>query len=272
MENNISTKAEIDESVVIGQDVTIESFAKIDKGVKIGDGTWIGANVTIYEGAKIGKNCKIFPGAVIAAEPQDLKYKGEKTFVEIGDHTTIREYVTINKGTASRGYTKVGNHCLLMAYTHVAHDCVVGDHVILSNSVQVAGEVEINDWAIIGGNSAVHQFCKIGEHAMVSGMSGVLSDVPPYTKVAGMPVIYQGINYVGMKRRAFSREQIDTIHQFYRIIFQENYNTSQAVAHIELNYSPSEERDLILNFIKSATRGIIKSPIKQKKATEAVSD
>lgn len=266
MSNSISPKADIEEGAQIGKDVTIEAFVKISKDVVIGDGTWIGANATIYNGARIGRNCQIFPGAVISAIPQDLKYKGEETFVEVGDNTTIRECVTINKGTAAKNVTQVGSNCLLMAYSHVAHDAILGDHVILANGVQVAGEVEIDNWAVIGGNSAIHQFCRIGEHAMVSGMSGILSDVPPFTKVAGMPCNYQGINYIGLKRRGFSKEQIDTIHEFYRIFFQEAYNTSQAVAHIELNYPASEERDVIINFVKGSSRGIVGSAHKQNQA------
>lgn len=258
MSDQISQKAEIHPSANIGNNVTVESFARIEKDVTIGDGSCICSNAIIYEGAKLGKNCKVFPGAVIAAIPQDLKFKGEKSFVEIGDNTVIREAVTINRGTAAKSVTKIGNNCLLMAYVHIAHDCILGDYCILSNGVQIAGEVEMDDWVIIGGMSSIHQFCRIGKHVMVSGMSGVLSDIPPYLKAAGIPVVYQGINYVGLKRREFSKEMIDDIHNMYRIIYQENYNTSQALEFIDKNFNESPMKKEILNFIKSSQRGIIK--------------
>lgn len=258
MSDQISQKAEIHPDANIGKNVIIESFAKLEKGVVIGDGSWIGCNAIIYEGAKLGKNCKVFPGAVISAIPQDLKFKGEKSFVEIGDNTVIRESVTINRGTAAKSVTKIGNNCLLMAYVHLAHDCILGDYCILSNGVQIAGEVEMDDWVIVGGMSTIHQFCRIGKHVMISGMSGVLSDIPPYLKAAGIPVVYQGINYVGLKRREFTKEMIDDIHNIYRIIYQEKYNTSQAMKYIEKNLSQSQIKDEILTFIKSSKRGIIK--------------
>jgi UDP-N-acetylglucosamine acyltransferase len=258
MSEQISQKAEVHPEANIGKNVIIESFAKIEKGVVVGDGSWIGSNAIIYEGAKLGKNCKVFPGAVISAIPQDLKFKGEKSFVEIGDNTVIRESVTINRGTAAKSVTKIGNNCLLMAYVHVAHDCILGDYCILSNGVQLAGEVEMDDWVIVGGMSTIHQFCRIGKHVMISGMSGVLSDIPPYLKAAGIPVVYQGINYVGLKRREFTKEMIDDIHNIYRIIYQEKYNTYQANEYIEKKFSQSQTKNEILSFIKSSKRGIIK--------------
>ncbi len=261
MSQQISPKAEIHPDAIIGKNVVIEAFARIDKNVIIGDGSWIASNTTIYEGAQIGKNCKIFPGAVVSAIPQDLKFKGEKSFVEIGDNTVVRESVTINRGTAAKSITKIGSNNLLMAYSHVAHDCLIGNYCILSNGVQVAGEVEIDDWAIIGGMSTIHQFCRIGKHVMISGMSGVLSDVPPFIKAAGIPVIYQGINYVGLKRREFSKVEIDIVHDIYRIIYQEKFNTSQALEHIEKNIENSSQKTEILNFIKSSKRGIIKKSL-----------
>lgn len=258
MNQQISSKAEVHPDAIIGKNVIIESFARIDKNVTIGDGTWIASNATVYEGARIGKNCKIFPCAVISAIPQDLKFKGEESFVEIGDNTVVRECVTINRGTAAKSVTRIGSNSLLMAYSHIAHDCCIGDYCILSNGVQVAGEVEIADWAIIGGMSTIHQFCRIGKHVMISGMSGVLSDVPPFLKAAGIPVIYQGINYVGLKRRKFSKEEVDIIHNIYRILYQEKFNTSQALAFIEKNIDDSKEKNEILAFINSSKRGIIK--------------
>ena len=258
MSDQISQKAEIHPDASIGKNVIVESFARIEKGVEVGDGSWIGSNAIIYEGANLGKNCKVFPGAVISAIPQDLKFKGEKSFVEIGDNTVIRESVTINRGTAAKSVTKIGNNCLLMAYVHVAHDCLLGDYCILSNGVQIAGEVEMDDWVIVGGMSTIHQFCRIGKHVMISGMSGVLSDIPPYLKAAGIPVVYQGINYVGLKRREFTKEMINDIHDIYRIIYQEKYNTSQAIDYIEKNLGQSQMKNEILTFIKSSKRGIIK--------------
>ena len=269
MEKTISPKAEIHPEAKIGKNVTIEAFAKIDEDVVIGDDTWIGANAIIYPGARLGQSCKVYPGAVISAEPQDLKFEGEYSMVEIGDHTTIREYVTINRGTSAKGVTKVGNNTLLMAYTHLGHDVEIGDNCVISNSVQLAGEVVIEDWAVIGGMSAVHQFCRIGAHAMVSGMSGVLSDVAPFTKVFGLPVAYMGLNVVGLRRRGFNRQQIDNVHEIYRVIYQEGRNVSQAIEYIQANLDPSPEMGQIIQFIKDSKRGIVKNAIGQQAATVA---
>lgn len=268
MDHLISLKAEVHPEAVLGENVVVEAFAKIDKDVVIGEGTWIGSNAVIYSGARIGAHCKIFPGAVISAVPQDLKFKGEYTTVEIGDHTTIREYVTINRGTAAKGVTKVGSHTLLMAYTHLGHDAEVGDHCVLSNGVQVAGEVDIEDWVVVGGMSAIHQFCRIGQHAMVSGMTGVLSDVAPFTKVFGVPANYMGINYVGLKRRGFTKVQTDAIHDIFRVLYQRGMNTSQAIEYMNLYLEPSDEKDMIIRFIKNSKRGIIKGAMRGANVTE----
>ncbi len=242
----------------IAKNVVIEPFVTIDKDVEIGEGTWIGPNVTIMEGARIGKNCKIFPGSVIAAEPQDLKFEGEKTLAIIGDYTTIRENVTVNRGTKASGETRVGNHCLLMANAHVAHDCVVGDHSILVNNVALAGHVEIGEWAILGGLSAVHQFVKIGRHAMISGGTLVRKDVPPFVKAAKEPIQYVGVNSIGLRRRGFTAEQINQIQDIYRYVFQKINNISKAIEYIEADMPASPERDEIIEFIKKSPRGIIK--------------
>jgi len=263
MEQLISKKAEIHPDAQIGENVTIEAFAKIDKDVIIGDGTWIGANATIYPGARIGKDCKVFPGAVISAEPQDLKFAGEYSTVEVGDRVTVREYVTINRGTSAKGVTRVGNDTLLMAYAHLGHDVEVGSHCVVANSVQLAGEVVLEDWVVIGGMSAVHQFCRIGAHAMVSGMCGVLSDVAPFTKVFGLPAAYMGINVVGLRRRGFSREQIDNIHDIYRALYQQGRNVSQAIEYMQAYLDPSPEMGQIINFIKESKRGVIKNAVGQ---------
>ncbi|PID89757.1 MAG: acyl-[acyl-carrier-protein]--UDP-N-acetylglucosamine O-acyltransferase [Bacteroidia bacterium] len=242
----------------IADNVVIEPFVSIAKNVKIGSGTWIGSHVSIMEGAVIGKNCRIFPGAVISAIPQDLKFKGEKTTAEIGDNTTIRECVTINRGTAAKGKTIVGSNTLVMAYVHVAHDCVIGNHCILVNSVQVAGEVNIADWAILGGSTLVHQFVNIGQHVMISGGSLIRKDVPPYVKAGREPLSYAGVNSVGLRRRNFSDEKITSIQDIYRIIYQQGNNNAQAIEIIEKEMPASIERDEILMFIKNSKRGIMK--------------
>jgi UDP-N-acetylglucosamine acyltransferase len=242
----------------LGANIQIDPFSVIHKNVIIGDGTWIGSNVTIMEGARIGKNCRIFPGAVISAAPQDLKFEGEETLTYIGDNTTIREYVTINKGTKALGYTKVGSNVLLMAYVHLAHDCVVEDHCILANSVQVAGHVFIGEHAILGGSALVHQFVKIGKHSMIGGGSLVRKDVPPYTKAAREPLSYEGVNSVGLRRRGFSIEKITEIQDIYRTLFVKGLNNSKAVKLIETEFLPTGERDEILAFLKDSDRGIMK--------------
>ncbi|MCX6231005.1 MAG: acyl-ACP--UDP-N-acetylglucosamine O-acyltransferase [Bacteroidetes bacterium] len=242
----------------VAKNVVIEPFVTIDKNVIIGEGTWIGPNVTIMEGARIGKNCKIYPGAVISAPPQDLKYNGEETTVIIGDNTTIREFVTINRGTKANMETVVGNNCLLMAYVHVAHDCVIGNNCILANAATLAGHINIDDWAIIGGLSAVHQFVNIGAHTMISGGSLVRKDVPPFTKSAREPLSYVGINSIGLRRRGFTSEKIKDIQDIYRIIFLKGLNTSQAIDMIEAEISATPERDEILSFISRSSRGIMK--------------
>jgi len=254
----IQSLTNIHPNALIGENVTIESFVTISEDVEIGEGTWIGPNVVIMDGARIGKNCKIFPGAVIAGIPQDLKFNGEITTVEIGDNTSVREFCTINRGTASKGRTIVGANCLLQSYSHIAHDCVVKDFVILGSYAGLAGEVEADDYAIISPYSAVHQFSKIGRHAFVAGGSLVRKDVPPYVLVANEPLSYSGVNSVGLRRRGFSNEKITEIQDIYRYIYQKGINISQAVALIESEMAETEERNLIVNFIKSSSRGIVR--------------
>jgi UDP-N-acetylglucosamine acyltransferase len=242
----------------IARNVVIEPFVTIAKNVEIGEGTWIGPNVTIMEGARIGKNCKIFPGAVISAIPQDLKFKGEDTIVEIGDNTTIRECVTINRGTSAKGKTKVGNNCMLMAYSHVAHDCIIGNNVIIVNSVLLGGEVIVDDFAILGGGSAIHQFVHIGAHVMLQGGALVGKDIPPYVKAARFPISFAGINSIGLRRRQFTNDKISEIQEIYRMLYLRGMNVSQAIEFIEAEMPASPERDEILLFIKNSRRGIIK--------------
>ncbi|NVN96457.1 MAG: acyl-ACP--UDP-N-acetylglucosamine O-acyltransferase [Bacteroidetes bacterium] len=242
----------------VAKNVVIEPFVTIDKNVIIGEGTWIGPNVTIMEGARIGSNCKIYPGSVISAPPQDLKYNGEETTVTIGNNTTIREFVTINRGTKANMETVVGNNCLLMAYVHIAHDCIIGNNCILANAATLAGHIVIDDWAIIGGLSAVHQFVNIGSHTMISGGSLVRKDVPPFTKSAREPLSYVGINSIGLRRRGFSFEKIKEIQDIYRIIYLRGYNVTQAIDVIEAEMPATSERDEILSFISRSSRGIMK--------------
>ncbi|MDO8930111.1 MAG: acyl-ACP--UDP-N-acetylglucosamine O-acyltransferase [Bacteroidota bacterium] len=242
----------------LAENVVIEPFVTIDKDVIIGEGTRIGSSVTILPGVRIGKNCQIFPGAVIGAVPQDLKFRGEYSTVEIGDNTTIREFVTINRGTSAKGKTVIGNNCLLMAYVHVAHDCIVGNNVILVNNTQLAGEVIVDDYAILAGMVAVHQFVHVGSHVMIAGGSLVRKDVPPFIKAGREPLSYVGINSIGLRRRNISNEKIREIQEIYRYIYQKGLNISQAVEIIEAEMPASTERDEILLFIKDSKRGIIR--------------
>jgi UDP-N-acetylglucosamine acyltransferase len=242
----------------IADNVVIEPFACIHKNVIIDEGTWVGSHVTIMEGARIGKNCKIFPGATISSIPQDMKFAGEETTVEIGDNTVIREYVTVNRGTVEHYRTTIGTNCLLMAYVHVAHDCIIGDHCILVNAVQMAGHVKVDDWAIIGGSTSIHQFVKIGCHVMIAGGSLVRKDVPPYTKAAREPLSYTGINSIGLRRRGFTNDKINEIQEIYRQIYLRGLNNSKALDVVELEMPSSTERDEIINFIRNSDRGIMK--------------
>ncbi len=242
----------------IANNVVIEPFVTIHKNVVIDEGTWIGSNVTIMDGARIGKNCRIFPGAVISGIPQDLKFAGEDTTAEIGDNTTIRECVTINRGTKDRWKTVVGNNCLIQAYSHIAHDCVVGNNCIFSNNSTLAGHITVGDYVVLAGMVAVHQFCHIGSHAFLAGGSLVRKDVPPFVKAAREPVSYVGVNSVGLRRRGFSSDQINEIQNIYRVLFVKNNNLSKALGIIEAEYQPTEIRDEILDFIRNSNRGVMK--------------
>ena len=248
----------IDPGAKIDSSVVIDPFVCIDNNVEIGAGCKIGSNVTICEGVRIGKNVTIFPGAVIGAIPQDLKFKGEDSLVYIGDNTVIREYVTIHRGTASRGKTIVGHDCLIMAYCHIAHDCIVGNHVIMSNVTQLAGEVQVGDYAVIGGGTLVHQFTHIGAHVMIQGGSKVQKDIPPYITAAREPIQFCGVNSIGLRRRGFTNEQIHSIQDTYRLIFQSGLNVSQALERIEAELPSSLERDEIILFCRNSPRGILK--------------
>ena len=242
----------------IATNVVVEPFTTIHNNVIIGSGTWIGSNVTIMEGARIGKDCRIFPGAVISAIPQDLKFEGEDSLAIIGNNTTIRECVTVNRGTKALGKTQIGDNCLIMATTHIAHDCIIGNNCILANGSIIAGHVTIGDFAILSGLVAVHQFIHIGEHSMVSGGSLVRKDVPPFSKAGKEPLSYIGINSIGLRRRGFDTEKIREIQDIYRILYQKNYNTTQALEKIEAEMEATKERDQIILFIKNSQRGIMK--------------
>lgn len=225
----------------IGKNVTIDAFAYVDDNVIIGD------------------NCHIFPSAVIGAVPQDLKYKGEETWTIIGDNCMLREFVTVHRGTASKGKTVIGNNNLIMAYCHVAHDCILHNNIIMSNATQLAGEVEVDDFAIIGGGTLVHQFSHIGSHVMIQGGSKINKDIPPYVIAAREPIAYCGINSVGLNRRGFTPEQIHTIQEAYRLIYQGGMIVSQALDTIEATMPQTPERDAILHFIRNSERGIVRN-------------
>lgn len=242
----------------IASNVVIEPFSTIHKDVVIGEGTWIGSNVTIMDGARIGKNCKIFPGAVISGEPQDLKFEGEITTAEIGDNTTIRECVTINRGTKDRFKTVIGKNCLIQAYSHIAHDCIVGDNCIFSNSSTLAGHITVGDYVVLAGLVAVHQFCHIGSHAFVTGGTLVRKDVPPFIKAAREPIAYAGVNSVGLRRRGYTTEQITEVQNIYRVLFVQNRNLSKALDLVEAEFEPTELRDEILTFVRNSNRGVVR--------------
>ncbi len=243
----------------IGKNVEIGPFVYVDKNVEIGDGTVLMPHATVLSGARIGKNVKVFPNAVISAIPQDLKFRGEETTAVVGDNTTIRECATVNRGTASKGTTIVGSDCLIMAYTHIAHDCKLGNHIIIGNASQIAGEVEIDDWAILSGNVLVHQFSRIGSHVIVQGGSRIGKDVPPYITAGRDPLAYVGLNLVGLTRRGFTKEQIGRIQEIYRCIYQSGLNTTQALEKLMNEVADSEEKQIVVNFVKASQRGIIRS-------------
>jgi len=238
--------------------VKIDPFTVIHKNVEIGENTWVGSNVTIMEGARIGKNCRIFPGAVLSAIPQDLKFSGEESEVIIGDNSTIREFVTIHRGTKDKRKSVIGEHCLIMAYSHIAHDCTVGDHSILSNNTTLGGHITVGDYAVLGGMSAVHQFCKIGKHAFVTGGALVRKDIPPFVKAAREPISYVGVNSIGLKRRGYSLDRINHIMDIYRILYVRGFSVSHALSIIETQIPATDERDEILTFIRESTRGIMR--------------
>ncbi len=261
-----TNKAKVKNTIIgkkanIGKNVHIGNFTTIESDVIIGNNTWIGNNVSILNGSRIGENCQIHSGAVLAGMPQDLKYNGENTTLEIGNNNIIREFVTINKGTISKQKTIIGDNNLLMSNAHIGHDSLIGDNCIIGFSVGMAGEVIVGNWANISGLTAIHQFSVIGEHSMISGMSRIVKDIPPYIMAAREPLSYVGINTVGLKRRGFETEKLNELKEIYRIIFQEKKNTTLALELIENHFKQTVERDKIIHFIKQSTRGIIKGNI-----------
>lgn len=251
----------VSENARIGNNVKIGEFTKIYENVEIGDDCEIYNNVTIFPGARIGKGVKIFPGAVIAGIPQDLKFRGEETIAIIGDYTTIRECATVNRGTASKGKTEVGSGCLIMAYTHVAHDCKVGNKVIISNAAQLAGEVIIDDCAVIGGGSLIHQFCHLGRNIMLQGGALVNKDIPPFVKAAREPISYVGLNSIGLHRNGFTDDQIRQISEIYRILYLSDLNVSRALDLIRSNIPDSPFKEEIVEFVSTSGRGVIRSAV-----------
>lgn len=260
----ISPLASIHPAAKLGNNVTVEPFAVISENVSIGDDTHIMSHAVIFSFTTIGKGCKIFPGAVIGAVPQDLKFVGEETTVEIGDNTTIREYVTVNRGTQDKWKTRIGNNCLLMAYAHVAHDCIIGNNVIIANGVQLAGHVEVGDYANMGGLAGANQFTRIGAHTYIAGHTVVRKDVPPFVKAGREPMSYAGVNIVGLQRRNFTPDQIQTISQIYHLLFVQKLPTTTAVGMIEEQVPDGELKTLILNFVKESKIGIIKRASKNE--------
>lgn len=252
----VHSTALVDPDAELGRGVAVGPYAIVGPGVVVGDGTTIGPHVLIERDTRVGRDCQLYKGAVLGSDPQDLKYAGERSVLEVGDRTVVREYATLNRGTAASGRTVVGSDCLLMAYSHVAHDCVIGNHVILSNAVNMAGHVVIEDWAVVGGLTGIHQFVRIGAHAFIGGASRITQDVAPYVRVSGSPPRLYGLNSVGLDRRGFSREVVGSLKATYRILFQSGHNVSQGIARAEAEVEQLPEVRHLLTFIRSSERGI----------------
>ena len=256
----VSTLAHVDGSATLGANVVVEPFAFVGPDVHVGEGSWVGPHATLLGNTKVGRECKLFPGCVVGADSQVLKYKGEPTSVEIGDRTSIRECVTVHRATTDKMVTRVGSDCLIMAYVHIAHDVQVGDHVILANSCNVAGHVVIEDHVIIEGMVGIQQFVRIGKHAFIAGGSLVRKNVPPFIKAAREPLSYIGINGIGLRRRGFDIDRIQGIEDIYRTLYVLNNNMSQAVKAAELELPTSDDKDTVLSFIRQSDKGIIRGP------------
>lgn len=258
MSTQIHSTAIVSAKAELGNDVIVEPYAIIEDDVIIAEGTRIGPHTLIANGARIGKNCQIHKGAVVSTAPQDLSYKNEKTFFELGDNSTIREFCTLNRGTPKQHFkSSVGSNCLLMAYVHVAHDCLIGNNVIIANSVQMAGHITIQDYAIIGGLTAIHQFVNIGAHTMIGGHFRIPKDIPPYIIAAGWPVSYERLNIIGLRRRGFSNEAIESLNDAYRILFLSKLNVSQGIEKIKSSLTITPEVQNVIDFVAGSKRGII---------------
>ncbi len=256
--NDFHPMTNVHPNAIVGKNTVIQPFATIEDNVIIGENCWIGANAVIMSGTRMGNNCRVFPGAVVGAIPQDLKFRNEYSTLIIGNNVTIREYCTINRGTDATGTTRIGDGCLLMAYVHVAHDCVIKRGCVLANNVTLAGHIEIGEYAVLGGMTAVHQFVRIGKHVMVGGGSLVRKDIPPYVKAAREPLSYAGLNSVGLRRRGFTNELIHHLQDIYRILFVRGHNTRRAIEIIETTVRESEEKEEILAFLQEADRGLMR--------------
>jgi UDP-N-acetylglucosamine acyltransferase len=256
--SRIHTTAIVSPKAELADDVTVGPYTIIEDNVRIDSGAQVASSVLLASGAVLGKNVKVSHGAVIGTVPQDLKFGGEITTAEIGDNTVIREFATVNRGTVYHNRTRVGKNCMLMAYSHVAHDGIIGDNVIMANSVNLGGHVEIGDWAIVGGLVPVHQFVKIGPHAMVGGGFRVQQDVCPYALVAGYPLRTMGINAIGLRRRGFDPDVIRKLEAAFKLLFFSKLNTSQAIERIKSDIEVVPEVQLVLDFVEASSRGIIK--------------
>ncbi len=255
--SNIHPTAIVNSKAKLGKNITIGPYAVIDGDVEIDNDTTIGPHSVIYDGARIGKRVKIFQSASVANLPQDLKFGGEKSQFIIGDDTVVREYATLHRGTSETGKSQVGKNCLLMAYSHIPHDCSIGDNCIIANGVQMGGHTHVEDWVIIGGLTAVHQFSLIGEHAMVGGGLRINQDVPPFILAGDDPVKYAGLNVVGLKRRGFKIVDIEILKDAYSYLYDSKLNVSQAVKKIEKDFGDNPSVKKILNFISRSKRGIV---------------
>lgn len=254
----IHKTAIVDKNAELGEDVSIGPYAIIGKGVKIGSETRVRSHTVIEGNTTIGKNCEIYSSAILGTEPQDLKYGGEPTELIIGDNNTIREFVTINKGTADTGKTEIGDNNLIMAYAHIAHDCVIKNNTIIANVVNMAGHILIDDYAIVGGLVPIHQFCRIGKHCIVGGHSRINKDVPPFSTVAGSPPKVYSLNFVGLRRRNFHKEKIKDLKKAFKILFYSNLNTTQALDILKTEFDENKEVTELIEFFKTSRRGVIK--------------
>jgi UDP-N-acetylglucosamine acyltransferase len=255
--NQIHPTALVSGKAKIGDNNIIHAFSIIEDDVEIGNDCEIGPSAVLYDGARIGNKVKIYQGASVAHRPQDLKFGNEKTYFYVDDNTVIHEFVTLHRGTQETGMSKVGKNCLLMAYTHIAHDCVIGDNVIFANAVQVAGHVQVEDWVIMGGTSAIHQFSFVGKHSMVGANAIVLKDVPPFVMSGRFPIKYEGLNKIGLRRRGFSNEDIETIKKAYDMIYNSGLNVSQALVKLESEFDQNQYVQDIISFVRKSKRGII---------------